>query len=226
MERGGRLLGRESEQQRVRALLAHARNRRGSALFLVGEPGIGKTALLGLPRPRTPRGCGCCGWTASRPSRPSRSPRVQRLTHPAAGPPPALPERHQQALRVAAGVADGPPPDRFLVGLGVLGLLAAAGEDTPVVCAVDDAHLLDSESLDALALVARRLEAESVALRASPAARQPHGSTQMAGVPALQLAGLAPERGDRPADVVPRPSPSTRRPPRRSPPRPAATRWP
>ena len=137
-----------------------------------------------------------------------------------------LPERHQQALRVAAGAAAGPPPDRFLVGLGVLGLLAAAGEETPVVCAVDDAHLLDSESLDALAFVARRLEAESAALvfasRDVPDARAAqHGrGADAAGWPACRS-----EAAVRLLCLLGCPSRSTRRPPRRSRPRPAATRW-
>ena len=41
-----RLLGRHAERERVRALLGHARNGRGGALLVTGEPGIGKTALL------------------------------------------------------------------------------------------------------------------------------------------------------------------------------------
>ena len=76
----------------------------------------------------------------------------------------ALPRRHRQALLIATGSADGPAPDRFLVGLGLLGLLAGAGQDTPLVCAIDEAHWLDPESLEVLTFVARRLQAESVAM--------------------------------------------------------------
>ena len=102
---------------------------------------------------------------------------------------PGLPERQQQAVRVASGQADGPAPDRFLVGLGVLGLLAAAGAGTPVVCVVDDAHLIDAESLDALAFVARRLAVENVAVVF--AARDDGGfADRMGGVPQLALGGL------------------------------------
>lgn len=191
MESAGRLLGRAAEQQQVHALLGHARNGRGGALFLTGEPGIGKTTLLDATTsdPVGMRLLRVDGFEAE-----STIPfaGIQRLAIPLRAHLAALPERHQQALRVAAGVADGVPPDRFLVGLGVLGLLAAAGEVEPIVCVVDDAHLLDPESLDVLTFVARRLEAESVALLFA-ARDAPDRDTHMAGVPVLRLAGLESE---------------------------------
>src|SRR6476469_6528951 len=178
---GTRLLGRDMEMRRIAALLAHARNGRGGALLLAGDPGIGKTTLLEgataeLPGMHLLR---VDGYEAE-----STIPfaALHRLAIPLRDYLPGLPERHQQALRVAAGAASGPPPDRFLVGLGLLGLLAAAGEAQPVVCAVDDAYLLDAESLDVLAFVARRLEAESVAL-VFASRDASHLEEQMAGVP-------------------------------------------
>ncbi len=105
-----------------------------------------------------------------------------------------LPASHQQALHVAVGATTGPPPDRFLVGLGVLGLLAAAADSEPVVCAVDDTHLLDRESLDVLSFVARRLEAESVALvLAGRIGHELEAAT--AGMPVLELVGLPADAG-------------------------------
>ena len=103
-----------------------------------------------------------------------------------------MPDWHRRALRIAAGTAEGPPPDRFLVGLGVLGLLAAAGEERPVVCVVDDAHLIDSESLDALTFVARRLEAEAAAVIFATRAAV-HIEALLAGVPTLRMLGLTAE---------------------------------
>ena len=185
------LLGRNAELRQIGALLAHARNGRGGALLLAGEPGIGKTSLLeaataDLPGMQLLR---VDGYEAE-----STMPfaALQRLTVPLREHLPALPENHQQALRVAAGSIAGPPPDRFLVGLGVLGLLAAAGDLRPVVCTVDDAYLLDSESLDALAFVARRLEAESAAL-VFASRHASHLEARVAGVPTLRVDGLAPE---------------------------------
>jgi DNA-binding CsgD family transcriptional regulator len=186
-----RLLGRDHELRLVETLLAHARNGNGGALLLAGDPGIGKTALL---EAATSELVGMEVLRADGYEAESTIPyaALQRLMIPLRSHLAALPEWHRRALRVAAGTAEGPPPDRFLVGLGVLGLLAAAGEDRPVVCAVDDAHLLDSESLDALAFVARRLEAEAaVVVFASRDAA--HVETQLTGVPRLRVPGLAPE---------------------------------
>src|SRR5688572_7136314 len=127
MEGGERLLGRGAEQQQVWSALGHARNGRGGAVFITGEPGIGKPTLLDATtsEPVGMRLLKVDGFEAE-----SAIPfaGVQRLAIPLRDFMSALPESHQQAIRVAAGVADGPPPDRFMVGLGVLGLLAAASE--------------------------------------------------------------------------------------------------
>jgi hypothetical protein len=42
----GRLLGRHTEHERVRALLGHARNGRGGALLVTGEPDIGRAVTI------------------------------------------------------------------------------------------------------------------------------------------------------------------------------------
>ena len=81
----------------------------------------------------------------------------------------------------------GDAPDRFLVGLAVLSLLSEAAEERPLLCVVDDAQWLDRASAQALAFVARRLLAESVAhaVRRARAA-----SDELAGLPELVVDGL------------------------------------
>jgi DNA-binding CsgD family transcriptional regulator len=172
-------------------MLGRARNGSGGALLLVGEAGIGKTALLNATLVET---SGVQVLRANGFEAESTIPfaALQRLMMPLRGHFSTLPGCQQSALRVAAGVADGPPPDGFLLGLGVLGLLAAAAQVQPVVCAVDDAHLLDSESLAVLGFVARRVEAESAALVfAGSEALSVQAET--AGIPSLRLNGLDPD---------------------------------
>ena len=84
------------------------------------------------------------------------APMLGRLEH--------LPGPQRDALSTAFGLSAGPPPDRFLVGLAVLSLLADAAEEQPLVCIVDDAQWLDRVSAQTLAFVARRLLAERVGL--------------------------------------------------------------
>ncbi|WP_245807098.1 helix-turn-helix transcriptional regulator [Krasilnikoviella flava] len=184
------LLGRESEQRRVAEVIGSARNGHGSALLILGEPGVGKTTLLTATTPGAGMQVLRLGGYESESSMPYAA--VERLTGLLREHLAEIPERQRLSLRVASGVADGPPPDRFLVGLGVLSLLAAASTGPGLACAVDDAHLLDPESLEAFAFVARRLGAERVAL--TFAGRPELGlETVLRGVPVLRLAGLAPE---------------------------------
>ena len=62
-----------------------------------------------------------------------------------------LPGPQRDALRTAFGLSAGAPPERFFVGLAVLGLLADAAEEEPLLCIVDDAQWLDHVSAQTLA---------------------------------------------------------------------------
>jgi DNA-binding CsgD family transcriptional regulator len=97
-----------------------------------------------------------------------------------------LPAPQQDALGVAFGQRAGNPPDRFLVGLAVVSLLAEVAHEQPLLCVVDDAQWLDRASAQALVFVARRMLAESVALVL--VTREP--SEALTGFPELVVEGL------------------------------------
>ncbi|GAA3181694.1 LuxR family transcriptional regulator [Blastococcus jejuensis] len=161
------LQGRDVEQARVRALLDDARVGRGGALVLRGQPGVGKSALLADAE----AGARAAGLTVLltrgvESESPLPFAALQRLLRPVMDCAEGLPSLQARALRTAFGEGEpeGGAGDRFLVYLAALSLLAEAGERTPVLAVVDDAHWLDDASAAALLFVARRLQAEDVGL--------------------------------------------------------------
>ena len=157
------LRGRDEECAALDVLLDTARKGESRALVLRGEPGVGKTALLdyaigSAPDFRVLRAVG----VESEMELAFAS--LQQLCAPMLDRLERIPGPRQHALRVAFGLSAGAAPDRFLVGLAALSLLSHAAEEQPVLCAVDDAQWLDEASALALAFVARRLLAESMAI--------------------------------------------------------------
>jgi DNA-binding CsgD family transcriptional regulator len=172
------------------ALLDGVRGGESRALVLHGEPGVGKTALLHYlveraPKLRTVRITGVPSETEF------AFAGLHRLCTPLSDGLGTLPAPQREALRAALGLSSGPAPDRFLVGLAVLGLLSEAARERPLICLVDDVQWLDRPSVQALAFAARRLRAESVALVF--AAREPEDMTDLAGLPDMAVTGLPEE---------------------------------
>jgi hypothetical protein len=89
------------------------------------------------------------------------------------------------------GLSSGATPDRFLVALAALSLLAEVAAERPLLCFVDDAQWLDAASRQVLGFVARRLLAESVALVF--AVRDATDARELMGLPELALGGLRDE---------------------------------
>ncbi len=100
-----------------------------------------------------------------------------------------LPAPQRQALGSAFGLADGPPPDRFLVGLAALTVLTDAAAVRPVLCLVDDAHWLDQTSLEVLGFVARRLYADRVGMVFTVREGE-RGAATLTDLPELTVGGL------------------------------------
>ncbi|MGB3482343.1 MAG: AAA family ATPase, partial [Mycobacterium sp.] len=180
------LPGRTAECQALRHIVAGVRSGRSQVLVLLGEAGIGKTALLHHLRESAAE-CTVLGAVGVESDMELAFAGLQQLCAPVMGFRSGLPKPQRQALEVAFGLSDdGPAPNRFLVGLAVLGLLAAAAQDRAVVCVVDDVQWLDRASAQALFFVARRLQAEAVGMVF--AVRAPIDGT--AGLPTMTVGGL------------------------------------
>lgn len=157
------LRGREHDRAVLDHLIAEARSGSSQVLVLRGEAGVGKTALLEYVSEQA-TGFGATRVAGVQEDMELAFAGLQQLCIPLMGHLEVLPQPQREALEVAFGHGAGPAPDRFLVGLAVLGLMAAASAERPLVCIVDDAQWLDQVSVQTLAFVARRLLAESVAM--------------------------------------------------------------
>lgn len=128
-------------------------------LVLHGEAGIGKTSLLEYVGVQA-SDCRVARMTASEAESELAFGGLHQLCAPFSDRYRTLPAPQRIALEVAFGLSSGDPPDRFLIGLAVLNLLATATDDGPLVCLIDDAQWLDQVSAQTLAFVARRVLAE------------------------------------------------------------------
>jgi len=179
------LLGRRRESEVVDRLIGAVRVGEGRALVVRGEPGVGKTALLGYLVEHA-SGCRVARVAGVESEMELAYAGLHQLLAPMLDRAERLPAPQREALRTAFGLSSGAAPDRFLVGLAALSLLAEVAEEHPLVCLVDDAQWLDHASAQVLGFVTRRLAAEPVGLVF--AARVP--SDELAGLPELVVEGL------------------------------------
>jgi len=179
------LRGRQREREGLDRVLGAAREGRGGALVVYGEPGIGKTALLehvieagrGF---RVVRAVGVEGEMEL------AFAALHQLCSASLDLSENLPDAQQAALGIALGVSGGQAPSPFLVGLAVLGLFSQIAEEEPLLCVIDDAQWLDRASARVIGFVARRLLAERIAIVV--AAREPVDA--LAGFAELRVAPL------------------------------------
>ena len=166
--------------------MAGVRAGEGRALVVRGEPGVGKTVLLDYLAGRA-SGCRVARAAGVQSEMELAFAALHQLCAPMLDHAESLPVPQREALRTAFGLSAGPVPDRFLVGLAVLGLLSETAGERPLVCIVDDQQWLDHASAQALGFAARRLAADPVGLVF--AARVP--GEDVAGLPELLVEGLA-----------------------------------
>ena len=181
-------VGRERDCDMLDALVSSVSGG-GSAAVIVGEAGVGKTALLRRIADRTAARhrwiCGLRGEAVVPFA--CAADLLTPLRHGFR----AVPPSQRRALEVAFALADGPPPGTLAVCAGALGVLAAAGDDDPLVVFVDDLQWVDPESRQLLLFVARRLLTERVVILF--ALRSEVGRQGLAhGLPELRLEGLTP----------------------------------
>ncbi|MBB6170997.1 DNA-binding NarL/FixJ family response regulator [Nocardiopsis mwathae] len=185
-----RLYGRDRERSTVRRLLADARTGTSGALLVLGEPGIGKTSLLDDARTAAPE------FTALEargvPAETDLAfAGLHRLLRPVTGRSAALPDAQRDALDAALGQSAAGAPEPFLLSVAVLSLLTEVAQNRPLLVRVDDAHWLDTPSLDALSFTARRAGTEGmcllVAARGEVRAAEEDHTRLAAGVPVLRL---------------------------------------
>jgi len=182
------LRGRQDECDILDRLLKDVRAGRSQVLVVRGEPGVGKSALLEY-LVHSASGCRVSRAAGIEYEMELAYAGLHQLCAPMLDLRERLPEPQRDALETAFGLSAKPPPDRFVVGLAVLGLLSEAAEERPLICVIDDAQWLDKASALTIAFVARRLLAESVGLVF--AVRQLSEAREWDGLPELRLGGLS-----------------------------------
>lgn len=183
------LVGRDTERRALARLAAAARVAEAGALVVVGEPGLGKTALLDELAERAD-GLRVLRARASEAERDLAFGGLDQLVRPLLDLLGDIPEPQARALEVALALRPGTRADRFAISAATLSLLSRAAEEQPVLVLVDDAHALDAPSLEALVFACRRVLADPIAV---VAATRPDGALLRSGLPRLDLEGLSPD---------------------------------
>jgi DNA-binding CsgD family transcriptional regulator len=183
------LIGRDREREAIERALESAHSGTSATLALVGEAGIGKTALLD---DAAERAVGMRVLRARGIESEAQIPfaSLLELLRPALAILDRIPEPQAVALEGALALRRGPAQERFAVGAATLSLLAAYAEEGPVLILVDDAHWLDGSSAQALLFAFRRLVADPITVLIAVREGDP-SLLDGADLPTLRLAGLS-----------------------------------
>jgi hypothetical protein len=181
------LFGRRSECVMLDAVVAGARAGQSQVLVVRGEAGIGKSALLDYVETHAD-GCHIVRLAGIEAEMELAYAGLHQFCAPFLDRLDRLPDPQRIALSTAFGLIGGDTPDRFMVGLAVLDLLADHAEERPLICLIDDAQWLDHVSAQTVAFVARRLAAERIAVVV--AMREQSDLHDFVGLPELTIKGL------------------------------------
>ena len=190
------LVGRDVEMDVLGSFIERAVDG-GGALLLVGDAGVGKTALLDVAARRAIS----LGVTVVRAAGAGFEAEISfsalhQLLLPLLDGIEELRPWYRDALSVALGLGEGPPPDRLVVSGAALDLVTRAGEKQPLLILLDDVFWMDRGSADVFGFVARRLAGSHVGLLA--ALRTESGSLfEGCSLPRCQLEPLDLDEGDR-----------------------------
>ncbi len=181
------LLGRSSEEARITGLIEGARAGRSGALVLRGEAGIGKTALLEAAAATD--GLLCLRARGLETESEIGFSALHDVLGPVIDGLAELPAPQSDAIAAALSIGPPAPTEQLAICAAVVGLLAIASRRLPVLVIVDDAHLLDRASADALGFAARRLRDDRIGMVF--AVRDGERSAFVAdGIPELRLDAL------------------------------------
>ncbi|WP_280382500.1 helix-turn-helix transcriptional regulator [Nocardia wallacei] len=159
------LYGRDETRRRISKLLDEVQAGRGATLFIIGGPGLGKTALLDLSLGMIEGDWTTLSCKGVEPEATLSFAGLHQLLTSVPDVAPRLPEARQKALTTALdGLRTGSSENCHQVGLATLSLLTELSALTPVLCLVDDVHWWDQQSFDALSFAVRRLGRHRVAV--------------------------------------------------------------
>ncbi|MGH2381736.1 MAG: AAA family ATPase, partial [Candidatus Limnocylindria bacterium] len=181
------LLGRAEEFSRISALLDGALEGRSGALVARGDAGLGKSALLDVA-------ASAAGFRVLRARGLEAESEIgyaglHSLLIPIIDARSELPPLQSDVIAAALSLGPPRPDERLAIYAGTLGLLAAASRREPILAIIDDAHLLDRASAEAIGFVARRLRDDRVAMLLAVREGEP-SALDTGGIPELMLQPL------------------------------------
>ncbi len=181
------LVGRAAERRVVESLVAGARLGHSGVLVVSGEAGIGKTALLAHAE-GVAQDTMLLRATGIEAEQELPFGGLAQLLRPLVAAMERIPAPQAQALGVALALREGKGVDRFAVGAATLSLLTLCSEERPLGLIIDDAHLLDRPSSEAIMFAGRRLLADAIFILT--AVRDGEPTPWTSGLPQLHLGGI------------------------------------